>query len=214
MSKHKLYNDYRDLWEQYYPVRFRHFEAVSEDRIARFGTRVSGIGEIDREIERYMVESELSINQMLEFHRKGSIIRLINYDDSAEIYEIIQRHLIHAMEHIRSSVNGYDKDLLKDLIELDQFATVVYDKAKSIFTDRERAALYSNTLGKLQTLNYFNILKNRTYSTIDNVKVTKNGETKTMVSQHQHTNGEVKERSSMSDVFAEHLSRIGGLGNK
>lgn len=206
-----LHYDHRDLFDRYYRVSYRHFDSRSPDHIRRYGVRVSGVPSIDSTIEKYEVESELTIDSMFEMWRKGVTIKVRNYLDSAEIYEIIQRHLVTTAEFLRGSINGSNRELLKDMMDLDKFAAVVYDKAKTIFTDQERAAVDKSNFAGLQTINFFNIL-NKNYSRIEEVTVKKDG---TEVIKKAVTNtrqAPVREREDLSSVFIDQIERLGGIG--
>lgn len=206
-----LFYDERDLWERYYEVAFRHFDTMTPGRLERFGQRVSGIPEYDREISTYTVTSFLTIDQMFELWRSGATVRVVNYADTAEIYEIIQRHLVVCAESIQNSINGRSTELMKDLIELDKFATVVYDKAKSIFTEQERQLVRNRSFSIGGNINMFNIFKTP-LKRVDRVTVTKDGvEKPIMIADEQAKPSDVKDRNSLNDVFSEHLNRMGGL---
>lgn len=208
----KLYYDERDLFGRYYPVRYRYHDGRSIESLRTYGVRSSGISSIDAEAANYMVDTELTIDQMFEMWRKGVTIRLVNYNDSAEIYEIIERHLNAVADLVRHTVNSSNKSLLIDMVDLDKFASVIHDKAKSIFTDRERAAVHSHSFAGIQTINFFNIL-NKDYANIEEVAVSKTGkEIVTKKNQISHAKAPVREREDLSKVFIEHLERVGGLG--
>lgn len=206
-----LHYDHRDLFERYYAVRYRHFESRTPDQLRRYGVRVSGVPQIDASIEKYEVDSELSIDGMFELWRKNVTIKVVNYADCAEIYEIIQRHLVKTGEFIRFTINGSNKELLEDMVDLDKFATVVYDKAKSVFTDRERAAVHSHAFAGIQTINFFNIL-NKGYSKIDTISVTAAGETVVKKTVTDTKAAPVRERDDLSKLFIEQMERAGTLG--
>lgn len=207
----KLHYDHRDLFERYYAVRYRHFQSRSPENLRRYGVRVSGVPSIDATIESYEIDSELSIDAMFEMWRKGVTVKVANYQDCAEIYEIIQRHLVKTGEFIRFTINGSNKELLEDLVDLDKFASIVYDKAKSIFTEQERAAVHSHAFAGIQTINFFNIL-NKGYSKIETVSVTASGEQVAKKTVTDHRQAPVREREDLSKLFIEQMERAGTLG--
>ncbi len=208
------YYDERDLFNRYYQVRFRHIASRSAESIRAYGIRSSGIPSIDSSISNYMVTSELTINQMFEYWRKGVEIRVVNYQDTAEIYEIIQHHLTTTADFIRGSVNASRKELLVDMVDLDKFASVVYDKAKTIFTDRERASVHSHAFAGIQTINFFNILS-KDYTRTEEIRV-KDGkkEVVTKAATLDNKRAPVRARDDLSKVFIDHLDRTGGLSHR
>lgn len=204
--------DYRDLFERYYHVRFKHIDSRSPEQIRRTGIRSSGIPEIDREVARYEVDSELTIDQMFELWRNGATIRLVNYSDSAEIYQIIQRHIVETAEAVKYAVNGVNKELLVDMVDLDKFASVVYNKAVSIFTDMERKAVHSHTMAGLPAINAFNILGSGG-SKVTSIRQGADG--KEIVERERlpsRKEAPIRERTAMAEDFAERIERIGGIG--
>lgn len=203
--------DVSDLFDRYYEVAYRHFDSRTPEQIRRNGFRTSGIPEIDKSIMTYEVRSELTINSMFEMWRSGVTIRILNYQDSAEIYEIIQRHIVLTADAIKGQINGPNKELLTDMVDLDRFASVVYGKAKTIFTDQERNAITSNSFTGLQGINFFNIL-NKDYGEITEVKVDQNGKRSIKETRSKTRTAPVRERVDLSSVFVEQLDKIGGLG--
>lgn len=210
MTQPRHYNE-KDLFERYYAVQYRHFDARTEDNIRRHGVRVSGVPSIDVNIERYEVISELTIDSMFELWRRGVTVRVVNYSDTEEIYDIIHRHLLACAEYLQNSVNRSSVTLVKELVELDKFASVVYDKAKSIFTDKERAAVQAPGFSAIQEINFFNIL-NSDYSRVETVRVVDGKEKAVRSREGDRKTIPVREREDLSQVFIEHIDRIGGVG--
>lgn len=199
------------MYEKYYKVRINYFQSLTPEEMRRKGIRVSGIERYDEGIPHRTVESEYTIAMMFSKWKTGLTISVINYADTAEIYQIIHDHLV-ACAHFLSNglaVNGSDTEMVKDLIELDKFASVVYDKAKSIFTEQERAAVYNHHLGGVQSINFFNIMK-RSYSTPEKVIKGPMGEEIIRISEEKsNPKPGVRERESLQNVFIDNLTRAG-----
>lgn len=203
--------DLSDLFDRYYEVSYRHFDSRTPEQIRRNGFRTSGIPEIDKSIMTYEVRSELTINAMFELWRTGVTIRILKFDDSAEIYEIIQRHIVLTADAIKGQINGPNHELLTDMVDLDRFASVVYGKAKSIFTEQERNAVINNSFLGMQSINFFNIL-NKDYSEISEIRVDQNGKRVVKETSPKLKTAPVRERTDLSSVFVEQMERAGGLG--
>ena len=139
---------------------------------------------------------------------------MVKYADTAEIYRIIQMHLKTWLEHLATSVNVGDPEVIRELIELDRFASTVYDKAASVFTEMERVQLKNPRFGVVQPINFFNILK-RNYSDVTQVRRGANGEEIISLSEgsNQPNVEEVKPRESLQDAFVHHMNIISGWQN-
>jgi len=197
-----------ELFDCYFQVRYSHFHAKTKEEIERYGIRVSGIDAYDATMEKQMVDSFMTINMMFEQYRRGLTIRVVNYADTAKIYEIIQKHLATWRTHLSSSMNVCDEAFVLDLIELDKFASTVYNKAVSIFTDEETKQLLNPNVPFAQRINMFNVLKKRP-GEITSVKRGQMGEEIMTISGNEQQ-GKLRERTTYQDTFAEHLSRIKG----
>jgi len=210
--KQPLKMDHTDLFERYYHVRFKHLDSRTPEQIRRTGVRISGVPEIDRDASKYEVDSELTIDQMFELWRNGATVKLVNYDDSAEIYQIIQRHIVRTAEAVKYAINGVSRELLVDMVDLDKFASVVYSKASSIFTDMERKAIHSHTVAGLPQINALNILGS-SGSKVTSIRQGADGkeiiERERMPSRKE---APIRERTAMAEDFAERIERIGGIG--
>ena len=171
--------------------------------------RVSGVEEIDRELDKQEIVTEMCIDRMFEKHRMGVTIRVLNYDDTAIIYNLIHAHLIAWAEYLATGVNVGGAPL-KDLVELDAFAAVVYDKAKSVFSMEERVSALSSNFSKVSQFNFTNILKRSKFPEASLTKTLSSGAEVTQASKTVGEEPKFPERSSLKDIFATELSRVEG----
>lgn len=203
MAKHQL-PTYKDLWDRYFIVKMLYLHSRSVEQVRRYGIRVSGIDEIDRNLDRQEITTQLNIDSMFEKHRQGVTIRVLRYDDTAEIYRIIHSHLIAWAEYLSTGVNIGNAPL-KDLIELDAFASVVYDKAKSVFSQEEKVSALASNFTNVQTINFKNILAREVKET--ETRVTPNGLEVVTINNDRP---KFPERESMKEVFADQINRLQG----
>lgn len=192
-----------DIWDKYYKVRMRYLHSRSVEQVRKFGIRISGIDEIDRDLDKQMIETEMNIDTMFEKWRKGVTIRVINYNDTAEIYRIIHAHLVAWAEYLANSINVGDAPL-KDLIELDQFAAIVYDKAVSVFSEQDQNTAVASNFLNVQSINFRNILK-REANIIDN-RISDSGVEVMKVTSNEKVGLPI--RHSMKDIFSEQINRV------
>lgn len=187
------------LWDKYFMVKYNYHQSRSPEYLKTRGYFTTGIPEIDNQILNEEIVTQMSIDSMFELHRTRNItIKLINYDDSAEIYNIIHEHLLRWIEHLRFAVN-IDPAIVKDLIDLDRFAGIIYPSAVNVFTENERSAIESNGIGDLDAFNFFSLIDKRSEKSV-NPFFSPLNEKPTVT---------VKERDSFERVLSEYGERLG-----
>lgn len=196
-----------ELWDKYFTVKMLYLHSRDVDRVRRFGMRVSGVEAVDRHLDKQEIVTQMSIDRMFEKHRSGVTIRVMNYNDTAEIYRIIHHHLIAWAEYLATGVNTGSAPL-KDLIELDAFASVVYDKAVSVFSQEVKATALASNFANVQAINFTNILK-RAREESETI-MTANGVEVTRITKETP---DLPERSSLKEIFTNQMNAIGGWRN-
>ena len=191
-----------DLWDKYYKVKMLYLHSRSADHVRKYGVRISGIDEIDRNLDKQEIETEMNIDSMFEKWRKGVTIRVVNYNDTAEIYKIIHAHLVAWAEYLSNSINVGEAPL-KDLIELDEFAAIVHDKAIGIFTKEDRNAAVASNFLNVQSINFRNILKREGNATMLHGAV---GDEVITVTKNEKSS--LPQRHSMKDIFNDQINRV------
>lgn len=195
---------YKDLWDRYYTVKMLYLHSRSVEQVRRYGVRISGVDEIDRYLDRQEITTQLNIDSMFEKHRQGVTIRVLRYEDTAEIYNVIHSHLIAWAEYLSTGVNIGNAPL-KDLIELDAFASVVYDKAKSVFSKEEKVSALASNFTNVQTINFKNILAREVKET--ETRMTPSGLEVVTINNNKPF---FPDRESMKEVFTDQINRIQG----
>lgn len=146
------------IWEYYFKVRVPHFKSRSIDDVRTRGVNISGIKEVDQDIENTNITTFLTINNMIDLFKEGVSVSVIHYNDTKTIYEYISRHLEAWKIQLSHGINIGDAPI-EDLIAMDMFANLVYDHAKYIFTEGlpdSVTARYMNNLMSINGLNLFN----------------------------------------------------------
>ena len=195
---------YKDLWDRYYTVKMLYLHSRSVEQVRRFGVRISGVDEIDRYLDRQEITTQLNIDSMFEKHRQGVTIRVLRYEATAEIYNVIHSHLIAWAEYLSTGVNIGNAPL-KDLIELDAFAAVVYDKARSVFSKEEKVSALASNFTNVQTINFKNILAREVKET--ETRMTPSGLEVVTINNDKPF---FPDRESMKEVFTDQINRIQG----
>ena len=197
--------DGNDLWEKYYAVRYNRFNSRSTEDVRLRGVPYTGIKQLDQAYYHDEVNTFANIDSIFELWRKGVSVRIKDYNDTAEIYTIIHRHLLAWADYLSRAIHTGNAPI-KDLVELDQFASVVYDKAVSVFNENERRiGMAANLLGS-QKLNFSNILKR---SATEAKMMTVGNETIAPAKNREITHpDQLPKRASFQDVFADKIKVV------
>lgn len=123
------------IWDIRYHVTYNYLNSRSINDVKARGVRVTGIKRFDNEVKHEVVRAWLSINEMLDLHKRGIDVGVINRADIVKIYEAIQDHLYDSITSVKQSINVPVK-ILEDLVELDKFAKVIYEHAKYDFAQK------------------------------------------------------------------------------
>ncbi len=121
------------IWEHLYAVAIpQRFMIDTESARAR-GVPTTGDEAVDGVLMGEMTRTYRTINDLFELWRKGAEIEVINYDDTKKMYDAIQLHLRAWVDYLQRGIY-LSTCPFDDLLELDQFAGIVYDKSKFVFT--------------------------------------------------------------------------------
>ncbi len=137
----------RSLFEEYFLVRFNGQESRSLEDVRLHGTPYSEVPELNDLMQSSFVTAEHTIDMMFEKWRRGVTIRVVNYNDTARIYRIIESHLETWLSFFRLAMNIGNAPI-QDLIELDEFASVVYDNARNVLTNERVVKELQSIFGK------------------------------------------------------------------
>lgn len=122
----------RAIWENLYLVSLPELYLRTEEDMRARGTPTTGDSKLDRAMHNCYSKAYKTINQIFELYRLGVNVYVVNYADTEKIYYAIQAHLSSWVVYIQQGLNLYSTPF-EDLLELDRFASVVYDKAKFVF---------------------------------------------------------------------------------
>lgn len=208
----KLFRDERDLFEHLFPIRMKFFDAIDENYIRRNGIRESDDPMFAGLAVNQIIVSEYSINMMFEAWKRGSTVRVINYDDTAVIYDIIHYHLTSAYEFTQKIKNGVKPELIEDLIRLDQFASVVYSKAANVYSEQQKMSLQRIIAPSLDAFIKPGILAPERIQGVEAVKISRSGkEIITFKPSDVRATPKIEERQGLEKAFSEIMDRTGGL---
>jgi len=85
--------------------------------------------DMEQSAAKQMVNRQHTVNEMIEYHRRGATIILQNPNDSVRIYEWLRDHLqaIRGKTQFSMEIGSLP---MEDLVAMDDFASVVYRIAR------------------------------------------------------------------------------------
>lgn len=140
------------IFNQKFRCSVPHIAMRSSEHIKHFGMPSCGIKEIDTETARERIDTYLSINQMVEYFKKGTIVGVKKISDTKLIYERIVDHLNAWKKQLREGLNNGEAPI-DDLMELDQFANAVYAHAQFQFTNEIVESLLMRRMDEIMPFN-------------------------------------------------------------
>lgn len=146
------------LFDYFYKVRIPYLQSRSIDDIRTYGVVLSGVPEIDNDIQNQWITVMLTINSMVEYYKQDVPIKVCLQSDIKEIYDSISEHITAWQSRLQRGINigGAPID---DLILMDKFASTIYEHAKYHFTPEvlnSVTANYMSSLHKVNAQNFFN----------------------------------------------------------
>ena len=122
------------IFKTLYLVKIPEMYLRTEDDIRERGTFTTGDSVQDQVLQNSMVRTYRTINDLYELWKSGVEVAIVKYEDTEKIYNAIQKHLLNWLDFINHGI-GVKSTPIDDLLGLDEFANVVYDKAKYAFSD-------------------------------------------------------------------------------
>lgn len=148
------------LNEELFCVRVPYVQSRHPEDIKHFGVRVSGLKEYDKNIKNEWITTMLSITSMLNYYKEFVPMRIVDINDTKIIYDLISEHLHAWKRKLERGINIGDSPI-RDLIELDKLANVIYQHAKYQFINEEVSSLLAKAMTTTQTINASNFFKTK-----------------------------------------------------
>lgn len=116
------------IFNNLYRASVMYRDTLSPDYIRYFGMPTVGDPHFDRQMATEQIDSWLTINQMVEYFRKGVVVSLLTHGDSKLIYDIVEQYLRAWKQELEVGINIGDAPI-QDLIDMDRFANTVHAHA-------------------------------------------------------------------------------------
>ncbi len=194
------------IWEMLYLVRIPYLATMSVDYIKEFGLPTSGDPDIDKEQANQYVTTYLSIAKLVDYHKEGVPIRIVNKKDVEDIYLAINEHLEAWKLQIRNGINIGDAPI-EDLIAMDAFANDVYGHAKYGLKPEETMSAFVAAFSKFNGFAGHNLFKGSSLpSSVSNDP--------NVVRINHTAEDEIPERESLTEMFKQSLVRTSRFKNR
>lgn len=123
------------IWERLFLTHLNYKDTLTEDHLRKFGVFAVGDETIDADTYNHVTARYLTINDLVEYHKRGVNLSIVNHAETKDIYDIVSAYLLSWKLHLENGINIGGAPL-DDLVHLDRFATAVYDHAvEHITTD-------------------------------------------------------------------------------
>lgn len=199
-QKHNIQQDHDTtslLWDYYFKVRIPWLQSRSIEDIKNTGVVLSGVPEIDRDINNQWQTTMLTISQMADYFKEGVAIRVVSSSDVKTIYNHISSHIHAWKSRLERGINIGDSPV-DDLILLDRFANTIYDHAKYQFTPEIADSLIGKHLSELNRINPHNFFTGKAISNLNNGITRINATDDT----------EIPDRDSLGNFFKDRLINL------
>lgn len=135
------------IFDVKFMISINQLDITSADYINQLGFVDSGDSGINREVARENIQIQASINEMVEYTKKGINFYVIDRNDTIVIHEYIQHHLGRFARKMagrqRLNRNAYPID---DLLSLEALADKVYGHAKYLETGVDERGFFEKML--------------------------------------------------------------------
>ncbi len=122
------------IWERLFLTSMCYKDTLSVEHIRLFGMPTVGDTTIDNDIHNQVVDRYLTINQMVDYFKKGIQVSIKIHPETEDIYNIISAYLFAWKRYLDNGINIGGAPI-EDLIALDRFASSVYDHAVEHITE-------------------------------------------------------------------------------
>lgn len=148
----------KPIWTNLYGMRVPFVETQSGDMLKRAGMLNSGNRLLNRQMHNEVVAVVITINDMVEYFRRGVTLTFQNSLETREVYDIVNNYILAWREQVHNGINLGEVPT-EDLMLLDRFAETLHPVAvKFGAAPRNTGSLFTNLLtgnGKFVTRDSF-----------------------------------------------------------
>jgi hypothetical protein len=116
------------IFERKYEIRIKKIDNMSIEEIEFYGMYSTGDKDYDESLNNEIITRWLSINEMVEYFKRGKPFSIVDAKNTEEIYEVIHKYLLSWKSRLENSLNIGNAPV-EDLIALDSMASAVHGYA-------------------------------------------------------------------------------------
>lgn len=189
-----------NIWEWYFKVKVPYLQSRPIELMKLIGTPVSGVKEIDKDIQNQWIVTMMPIAYMVELYQKGIPVSVVLPSDTKQIYDFISQHIYAWKRRLEVGINIGDAPI-DDLIAMDEFAHLVYEHARYQFTRETADSIISRHLTGLQRFNIHTFFNRDVVVNLNN----KDGISSPVTRINHDEEDHVPDRDSLSDFFKDRI---------
>lgn len=116
------------IFDRKYEVRIKKIDNMSVEEIEFYGMYSTGDKEYDNELNNEIITRWMSINEMVEYFKRGKPFSIVDPKYTQEIYDVVHQYLLHWKDRLQNSLNIGNAPI-DDLIALDSMASSLHGYA-------------------------------------------------------------------------------------
>lgn len=116
------------IFDRKYEVRIKKIDNMSVEEIEFYGMYSTGDKEYDDHLNNEIITRWMSINEMVEYYKRGKPFSIFDPKNTEEIYDVVHQYLLHWKNKLQNSLNIGNAPV-DDLIALDGMASALHGYA-------------------------------------------------------------------------------------
>jgi len=117
------------IWDRLYLVNVPDVLTQNPEYIKRFGVRITGNKDIDKDTALRPTTVMIPIINILDYFLEGVQVSIPNRKDMIEIHKSIENYLQEWREHITYSINTSHEEYKELIISLEKLSKYIYDRS-------------------------------------------------------------------------------------
>jgi hypothetical protein len=137
----------KPIWDNVYMVRVRYIDTLSIEMIKIRGVPTVADSGLDKDMHNQPITCCITINDMVEYFKRGVRVTLCHNPDSMLIYNIVNEYLLAWQHELDTGLNVATAPH-EDLLLLDRFAQALYPQAAQFGNVKPRTNLVGSYFEK------------------------------------------------------------------
>lgn len=135
----------KEIFDVLYLIRYKQIDYLTVEDIKIYGSLTTGNKDVDKMQAEQWITTMLPISKIAELHNDGVRLKVVKYEDTKKMYEIITLHLNAWKDKMKYMIHE-NRAPIDDLIKLDKLAVAVYEHAKHQFTKEIVSSIFEHSV--------------------------------------------------------------------